>query len=62
MNKKVTLAADWFTGNSGAGYVTPGLIFKITPKLTSYVSYQIGNTGVGSGNHQVLTEIGWNWN
>ncbi len=62
LNKKVMLAADWFTGNSGAGYVTPGLICKLTPKFTWYVSYQIGNSGAGGGNHQVLTEIGWNWN
>jgi len=62
LNKRVTLAADWFTGNSSVGYVTPGLILKLTPKLTWYVSYQVGNFGVSSGNHQVLTEIGWNWN
>lgn len=62
VNKRVTLAADWFTGNSSAGYATPGIIFKLTPKLTWYVSYQIGNSGVTNGNHQALTELGWNLN
>ena len=62
LNKNVTLAADWFTANSSAGYVTPGLILKLAPKLTWYVSYQLGNSGVTAGNQQLLTEIGWNWN
>jgi hypothetical protein len=62
LTKRVTLAADWFTGSSSVGYVTPGLIIKVTPKLTWYISYQLGNSGVAGGNHQVLTEIGWNWN
>ena len=62
VNKRLTLAADWFTGNSSAGYVTPGLILKLSPKLTWYLSYQIGNSGVRSGNHEALTEFGYNWN
>ncbi len=62
LTKRVTLAADWFTGNSSAGYVTPGVIVKVTPKLTWYISYQIGNVGANSGNHQLLAELGWNWN
>ena len=62
LNKRVTFATDWFTGNSSAGYVTPGLVAKITPKFTGYISYQIGNSGVTRGNHQVLAEIGWNFN
>lgn len=62
VGKKVTLAADWFTGKHGAGYLTPGAFIKLTPKLTWYVAYQVGNTGVSNGNHQLLTEIGWNIN
>jgi len=34
LNKKVTLAADWFTGKHSAGYFTPGVVFKIGPKVT----------------------------
>ena len=62
INHRLTLAADWFTGNSGAGYVTPGAIIKITSRLTWYMSYQVGNSGAANGNHQFLAELGWNWN
>jgi len=59
---RITLAADWFTGNHSLGFVTPGVIVKITLKITWYGSYQIGNRGVLSGNHQFLFELGWNIN
>lgn len=62
VTKRVTVAADWFTGTSSVGYVTPGAILKLTPRLNWYLSYQLGNSGVRSGNHQVLTELGYNWN
>jgi hypothetical protein len=62
VGQRLTLAADWFTGNDSVGYVTPGVVFKLTHKLTGYLSYQIGNSEVSQGNHQVLTEIGWNFN
>jgi hypothetical protein len=62
LNKKVTLAADWFTGKHGAGYVTPGVIFKMGPKVTGYTSYSIGNQNASQGNHFFLFEIGYNIN
>jgi hypothetical protein len=62
VSQRLTLAADWFTGNDSVGYVTPGVIFKLTHKFTGYLSYQIGNSEVSQGNHQVLGEIGWNFN
>jgi len=62
LTKHVAVAGDWFTGRSSAGYVTPGLIVKLTPKLTWYMTYQLGDSGITLGNHQVLAEIGWNWN
>lgn len=62
VGKRLTLAADWFTGDHAAGYITPGVVVKLTPKLTWYASYQIGNGEVSKGNHQLLTEIGWNFN
>jgi hypothetical protein len=62
VGKRATLAADWFTGNDKVGYLTPGVVFKLTQKLTGYLAYQIGNSGVSQGNHQVLVEIGWNFN
>ena len=62
VGKRVTLAADWFTGYSSAGYFTPGVVFKLSSKATGYAGYEIGNSGAGSGNRLVLLEIGWNFN
>ena len=62
ITSRVTLAAEWYTGNNAVGYVNPGAIFKITSKLTAYAAYQIGNTGVTKGNHQFLWELGYNFN
>lgn len=62
LNTKVTLAADWFTGRHGAGYFTPGVVFKVGPKITGYASYSIGNQNVSRGNHFFLLEFGYNFN
>ena len=62
VSSRLTLAAEWYTGNQAAGYVNPGAIVKLTPKLTLYAPYQIGNAGVTTGNHQFLWEIGYNFN
>lgn len=62
IGSKFTIAADWFTGKHATGYVSPGFILKLTPKLTWYAAYELGNTGATTGNHQFLTELGWNIN
>jgi hypothetical protein len=62
IGKRFTLAADWFTGRHSSGYVTPGAAIKLTKKLTAYTAYEIGNSGVGAGNHLLLLELGWNLN
>jgi hypothetical protein len=62
LNKRFTLAAEWYTGNNSAGYANPGAIVKLTSKLTFYAAYQIGNAGVNNGNHQFLWEFGYNFN
>lgn len=62
VESRVTLAADWFTGNQSFGYVTPGVVIKLNNNWTWYIGYQIGNAGVMNGNHQLLTEVGWNVN
>jgi hypothetical protein len=62
LNKRVTLASEWYTGNSAVGYVNTGAVIKLTQKLTLYTAYQIGNAGVSAGNHQFLWEIGYNFN
>jgi hypothetical protein len=62
INKRVTGAVDWYTGSQALGYVTPGVTVKVTSKLTWYAAYQLGNRGASQGNHQFLTEFGWNFN
>ena len=62
LNKRLTVAAEWYTGNSSVGYVNTGAVIKLTQKLTLYTAYQIGNSGVTTGNHQFLWEIGYNFN
>ena len=62
VSNRLTLAAEWYTGNQAVGYVNPGVIVKLTPKLTIYAAYQIGNAGITTGNHQFLWEIGYNFN
>ncbi len=62
LNSKVSIAADWLTGKHGAGYFTPGVIFKVGPKVTGYASYSIGNTNASNGNHFSLLELGYNFN
>jgi hypothetical protein len=62
LNKKVTFAADWFTGKHAAGYFTPGLVYKVGPKVTGYAGYSIGNQNPSKGNHFFLLELGYNFN
>lgn len=62
LNKKLTFAADWFTGKHSAGYFTPGLIFKVGPKVTGYAGYSLGNQNLSRGNHFFLLEVGYNFN
>ncbi len=62
LNKKLTFAADWFTGKHSAGYFTPGFVFKVGPKFTGYAGYSIGNQNPTQGNHFFLLEAGYNFN
>lgn len=62
VNKRLALAADWFTGNHAIGYFTPGAVIKLSSKATAYAAYEIGNSGVSQGNHLLLLELGWNFN
>jgi hypothetical protein len=62
VNDKVSLAADWITGRHASGYVTPGVIYKPHPKVTTYFSYSIGNDKAAAGNHFFLFELGYNFN
>jgi len=62
LNKKITFAADWLTGKHSAGYFTPGVVFKVGPKVTGYAGHSIGNQNFFHGNHFFLLEIGYNFN
>lgn len=62
LNRKVTFAADWFTGEHSAGYFTPGIIFKAGPKITGYAGYSLGNQNLSGGNQFFLLELGYNFN
>ena len=62
LNKKITIAADWFTGRHSAGCLTPGVIFKAGSNITGYASYSIGNHNASRGNHFFLLEFGYNFN
>lgn len=62
IGSRVTLAADWYTGHHALGFVTPGVIVKVTSKLSWYGTYQLGNSAISNGNHQFLSEAGWNFN
>ena len=62
VNSKFTVAADWVTGRHANGYFTPGVIYKPHPKVTTYLSYSIGNDKDAAGNHFFLLEVGYNIN
>ena len=62
VNSKFTVAADWVTGRHASGYFTPGVIYKPHPKVTTYLSYSIGNDKYAAGNHFFLLEVGYNIN
>lgn len=62
INDRLSIAADWITGRHASGYVTPGLIYKPHPKVTTYWTYSIGNADARKGNHFFLFEIGYNFN
>lgn len=62
VSKKVTLAANYFTGKHTAGYFTPGVIFKVNSKVTGYAGYSIGNQNPSRGNNFFLLELGYNFN
>lgn len=61
LNKRITLAADWITGKHAAGYFTPGIVLKLSPNVTGYAGYSIGNSNAANGNHFLLLELGYNF-
>ncbi len=57
ITSNVTLAADWYTGNSSLGYVSPGVIIT-AGRWVFYGAYSIRN-GNSKGNG-LLLELGFN--
>ncbi len=57
ITSNVTLAADWYTGNSSLGYVSPGIIVT-AGRWVFYGAYSIKN-GNSKGNG-LLLELGFN--
>lgn len=62
VTKKITLAADWYTGNHALGYLSAGAFFKPLPRVTLYTAYSLCNARIRSGNHFFLIELGYNLN
>lgn len=62
ISKSLTAAAEWWTGNHANGYLTPGLVWKASSKVTLYFAYPLANADVSEGNHYFLFELGINPN
>lgn len=59
VTQRVTLAAEWYTGRHAAGYLDVGGVVKLARRLTLYACYQLGNTRLSAGNHNLLVEVGY---
>ncbi|MGB9180597.1 MAG: hypothetical protein WCB68_15290 [Pyrinomonadaceae bacterium] len=62
VTKTFSIQADWYTGQHANGYFTPGIVYKLNPKLTGYFGYSLGNAGITRGNHFFYAEVGFNFN
>jgi hypothetical protein len=62
ITKKLNWNTDWYTGKHAAGYVTTGVAYKLTKKLTADAAYSIGNSNASHGNHFFYFELGYNFN
>ena len=43
--KKVNFVADWFSGDNGFGYATPGFSFSLPKNSLFNAGYSFGNFG-----------------
>jgi hypothetical protein len=62
INSKLNINADWFTGKHANGYLTTGVAYKLTKKLTGVAAYSFGNANLSEGNHYMYFELGYNFN
>lgn len=58
VTEKLTVQADWFTGRHANGYFTPGITYKLNPKLIGFFGYSLGNSNVTRGNHYFYGAVG----
>jgi hypothetical protein len=45
LHRRLSFAADWYSGRNGFGYATPGFIFSLSKNTGGFVGYTIGNDG-----------------
>jgi hypothetical protein len=62
LTKNLNVNADWFTGKHSNGYLTSGVAYKLTGKLTGVAAYSVGNANASQGNHFLYFELGYNFN
>jgi hypothetical protein len=60
--KRLTLAADWFTGHHTSGYFTPGVGHQTEFESNALQAYEIGNSAAAAGNRLLILQLGWNFN
>lgn len=59
INRKLSLVADWSSGNNDYGYVVAGAGITLSPKSSLYVGYNFGNHG--RGNNALGVFYGYNF-
>ena len=57
---RFAVAADWYSGNNSVGFVTPGLVTKVSGTVTLLTACEMGNHDLMQGNHAILLVLGWN--
>jgi hypothetical protein len=60
VNARLSLAADWYSGNTSIGFTNLGAGWKLTRSVSVMGGFGLGNHGLMEGNHQILLTVGWN--
>jgi hypothetical protein len=48
IHAKVRIVADWYSGQNGLGYFTPGISFKLPGNSAASAGYSVGNDSYGN--------------
>lgn len=62
VTRRLNINADWYTGRHANSYLTTGLAYRLTNRLTGVSAYSIGNANLTKGNHYFYFELGYNLN